>query len=269
MSRPYCQFPLCSLAFGTRDDDQLVAIMAYSAVEMGERLWLKYSTDQREYVRAHPPEWCTSSLKNDMHLKAVIGCEKLDLIQPHLRFLVADHAALSQFANEWEQRHGRDAKVRIAVDWVFEAIHGTGISCAELAVLAAIYSKIGASKRPVRITRHEIWRRALGYKSERVFRVETGSYVFGITKRQVRSIIDRLHARKFFARVTVARRETYYSHRLSSTALSQQVFIAKIQRDVARQARIRADADLTKRIQAERGKLAGPNAADTATNPPL
>jgi hypothetical protein len=143
------------------------------------------------------------------------------------------------------------------------------MSSPELAVLAAIYSKIGASKKPVRITREEIWRRALGYKSKRVFECETRDHSFTITKRQVRSIIDRLHSRNFFARVTFARRETYYSHRLSSTTLAEHVFTAKIRRSLAEQARRRADTALTQRIQAERRKIAGPMATDGATGTPL
>ena len=90
-----------------------------------------------------------------------------------------------------------------------------------------------------------------------------------LTLRRVRSIIERLHVRKFFSRATYARRQTYYSHRLSSTALAQEVFTAKIRRHLARRARISADAELTSRIRAERRKLAGPNATNSATEAPL
>ena len=71
-----------------------------------------------------------------------------------------------------------------------------------------------------------------------------------LTPRQVRSIIERLHGRHFFARITFGRRQTYYSNRLSNKELADRIFTAKIQRSLARQERIRADADLTKRIQA-------------------
>jgi hypothetical protein len=102
-----------------------------------------------------------------------------------------------------------------------------------------------------------------------VFRVEAGNHAFKLTKRSVRSTINRLHNRKFFARITFARRETYYSHRMSSRALGDHIFTTKIQRSLARQARLHADADLTKRIQAERRKLAGLNATEGDTNAPL
>jgi len=63
---------------------------------------------------------------------------------------------LSRFIEEFETRYGRDARVRIRTDWVLDAQGGKGISSQELAVLAAIYSKIGASRRPVRLVHLDI-----------------------------------------------------------------------------------------------------------------
>jgi hypothetical protein len=223
-----------------------------------------------EYFRAHPPEWCTSKLKHDLHLQIAMGCEELEIEYPVLSSVFADYSDLADFAREWERRHGPDARVRIVIDWVFDALERTGISYDELAVVAAIYSKIGSKQRPVLITRDEIWWRSLGYKSERVFKEETGGYGSGCrTARQVRSIIERLAERNFFARLTFGRRQTYYSHRLSLKELDEQVFEAKVYRARARQARIARDAELTSRIQAERRKRAGGSAAEGATDAPL
>jgi hypothetical protein len=269
MNEPYCQFPLCSLAFDTNVDDRLDAIENYSIVERGKLVLPNYAADQREYLRAHPPEWCMVSLEDDEYLEALIGCEELNLRQPYLDVIVDDHSALSQFISQWEHRYGPDARVRLPVDWVQEALFGEGISYDQLAVIAAIYSKIGSKEGPVRITREEIWWRSLGYKSERVFKEETGGYGFCRTARQVRSIIERLDERKFFARVTFARGETYYSNRLSVKELSERVRKAKLYRARARQARIAANADLTRQIQAERRKLAGGSATEGATDTPL
>src|SRR5262249_25674082 len=144
-----------------------------------------------------------------------------------------------------------------------------GMPYPDLAVVAAIYSKIGASEHPVRISREEIWWRAHGFKSDRVFGIEMKGRKPLLTQRQVRSIIERLHERNFFAGVTYGRRQTYYSHRMSSSELADAIYNSKIQRSLARQARRRADADLTKRIQAARRRLAGPNATDGATDLPL
>ena len=177
--------------------------------------------------------------------------------------MLADHARLSRFVKEFEEKHGTDARVRIRADWVFEVRDNKGMSFQELAVLVAIYSKIGAARRPVRISRDDIWRRAHGFKSDRVFRAEMdGRRDPFVTRRQVRSIIERLHARKFFARVTYARRQTYYSHRMSAKQLNEAIFQLKTRADLARRASRVANAVLTHRIQAECRRLAAPVVAD-------
>ena len=51
-----------------------------------------------------------------------------------------------------------------------------------------------------------------------------------ITKRQVRSGIDRLFARKFFSRITYARRQTYYSNRLNASQLAESILKQKTRR---------------------------------------
>ena len=178
-----------------------------------------------------------------------------------------DYKPLAQFAKKWEKRHGSDATVRIDAQWVIEAKYDK-FSYDELAVLVAIYSKIGSKKGPVRITQDEIWRRSLGYKSERVFREETGGSGVCCRPRQVRTIIERLDERNFFARITFARRQTFYSHRLSREKLAELVRATKLYRARARQARISANAKLTSEIQAERRKLADGNAAEGATGTP-
>jgi len=83
-----------------------------------------------------------------------------------------------------------------------------------------------------------------------------------LTCRQVHSIIDRLHARKFFARITYARRQTYCSYRMSQEQLREAVFQLKTRPYVARRARRMAGEALTRRIEAERRRLAAPVQVD-------
>jgi hypothetical protein len=97
-------------------------------------------------------------LTNEAHQQTVAGAELLEINPGGVRSLVASHERLGQFIREFEQKHGPDARVRLATDLVFEARDGKGISYWELAVLGAIYSKVGAARGAVRITRDEIWR---------------------------------------------------------------------------------------------------------------
>jgi hypothetical protein len=274
MNKRYFQFPLCALSFVQQGKNGLDCIISFACVEVGKKSWQKFSENERGARRSVFPaqEVCSGSvdLEKDEELQAVVGCEYLDVCARNVKRMLASHAQLSSFVREFEKRHGTDARVRIRTDWLFEVRDNKGMSYLELAVLAAIYSKIGAARGPVRITRDEIRKRAHGFKSDCVFRAEMNRRRKPfVTPSQVRSVIERLHARKFFSRLTYARRQTYYSNRLSTTELADHIFTAKTQRSRARQARIRADADLTKRIQAARRKLAGSAATESATDAPL
>jgi len=273
MGKRYFQFPLCLLSFGRDVKERLNGIISLGCVEMGMKQWQKFSPAQQHFRRSHPPPpslcTCEIDLIKDEELQVVAGCEYMNLVCDNVKDILADYARVTCFIKEYERKHGTDALVRIREDWVFEVLDDKAMSYPEFAVLAAIYSTIGEAEKPVRILRTDIWKRAHGFKSDCVFRVEMNGRCPFLTERQVRSIIERLHDRRFFARTTYGRRQTYYSHRMSSTALAEQVFSAKIQRSLAKQAQRRADADLTKRIRQERRKRAGGNAAEGATDTPL
>jgi len=258
MRRVYFQFPLCSLSFGDDRQQRVNTIIRYNCVEMGRRLWAKFSADVRHaHRRMTPlPTWCKQRPRNDVELQALLGANSLQVVPVDLSLTVAQHAALCAFVADFEQRHGRDAQVRIVTNWLWNAVSGREMPYVEMATLAAIYSKIGATKRPVRITRDEIWRRALGFKSRRVFTFETRDREPLIRPRQIRSAIERLHDRGCFARVTYARRETYYSHRMTAKQLSDGVFVRKVQREAARQEHRHANDALTQRVETERRRVA-------------
>jgi hypothetical protein len=274
MDKRYFHFPLCLLSFGRNIQERLNAIIVFACVEEGGRQWKKFSPDKRRRYRSlqPPPSFCTCSidLGNEEELQLIAGCcEHFNLICHNAKSMLADYVRVTHFIKEFERKHGTDARVRIRTDWVFKVRDNKGMSYQNFAVLSAIYSKIGASKGPVLMTREEIRKRAHGFKSDRVFRAEMNGRPPFLSERQARSVIEGLADRRFFARTTYGRRKTYYSHRMTEEALRERVFTAKIQRCLAQQARRRADAALTKRIQEARRKLAGPNATEGATEPPL
>jgi predicted transcriptional regulator len=273
MDKRFFHFPLCLLSFGRDVTDRLNGIISLGCVELGIKQWQKFSPAQQHFRRSYPPHPtlcnCRIDLSKDEELQVVAGCEYLNVVCLNVKGILADYARVTRFIKDFERKHGTDARVRVRKDWVFEVRDNKDMSYPEFAVLAAIYSIIGDSEKPVRITREYIWKRAHGFKSDLVFRTEMDGRPPFLTERQVRSIIERLHDRKFFARRTYGRRQTYYSNRMSPTSLEEQVFRAKIQRSLATQARRRAAAALTKRIQEERRRLAGPTATEAATDAPL
>lgn len=159
----------------------------------------------------------------------------------------ADYAAARRFIKRFERKHGTDARVRIRKDWAFNVRDNKGDAVPRIRCPRGDIQQDWGKERPGRITRDEIWKRAHGFKSDRVFRAEMNDQRPCLTERQVRSIVERLYDRKFFARATYGRRQTYYSHCMSSTSLAEQVFTAKPQGSLAKQARRRAHAALPQR----------------------
>ena len=88
------------------------------------------------------------------------------------------------------------------------------------------HSVIGNKQKPVRITQSTIERRALGYKSERVLVEHLTVRTDQAPRRsswRIRKLINRLHARKLYAKCTFARRLSYYSNRMSDAMLRERV----------------------------------------------
>jgi len=176
MNKPFFHFPLCLLSTIGDVRTGLSRIISFACVEVGKERWQKFSANERQGRRSVLPDpaVCSASidLEKDEEQQVVAGCEYLNVCAGDIKSMLASHAQLSRFIKEFERKHDTDARVRIRTDWLFEVRDNKGMSYPELAVLAAIYSKIGASSRPVRITRDEIRKRAHGFKSDCVFRAE-------------------------------------------------------------------------------------------------
>src|SRR5215813_7403774 len=122
MSRHYFQFPLCVLSFGQDINDRLNCIMSFCVVEMGIKQWEKLSPKQRIAHRSFypPPHRCTCriDLSKDEELQVVAGCEYLKLVCYNVKGILADYVRLRRFVEDFERKHGTDARVRICTDWV-------------------------------------------------------------------------------------------------------------------------------------------------------
>jgi hypothetical protein len=258
--RRYFQFSLCALHFGTSVPERLDHIISFCCVQQGIRRWATLSDEERRRFRSvtESPFLFIPGINVELQaeVQAALGAEKLILKIQSLPSMLDQHSKLHSFISSFETRHGRDAQVRIVTDWVFEARLGKGISFIELAVLSAIYSKIGAKRGAVLIRRDEIWRRAHGCKSKAVFATLSKSLPFPLGESQVRSAVERLHTRGFFSRVTFGRRYTYYSHRLTASELEESVFKRKTQPVTAKRRQQEANDSLTARVKLARSKLA-------------
>lgn len=263
-NRTYFQFPLCALAFGPTVQEQLNAIISYGLVEAGGKLWLEKLTERERETRKS--QWCMHSpapkdfkFCDATHLHARAGAEMIGVAIGSFADTAAKHDALADFTKAFAARHGPSPFVRLKSGLVFETRDGGGLDYRQLSVLAAIYSVIG-KKQFACITQGVIRRRALGYKTQAVLEAELPRRQDGahpLTPWQLRSTVDELHSRKFFARVTFARRSTYYSHRITAKQLRDAITESRTRRGLFRLDQRIEDDQMTTQIRALRAECSG------------
>ncbi len=272
----YFSFPLCALAYGQTVPQRLNAIICYSMVDAGRKLWQRIPESQRTGLWA---TWAESGASpkgfnssDPLHVGLLCGASIIDVRPGCLRSALADYHSLRQFREAFESRHGRDPVVRIKRDLLFEARDGKGITPRQLTVLAAIYSVIGRKAVPVLITRERIRRCALGYKTQAVFYAEFCQRQDGaqpLTEWELRSEVDRLHEGKFFQRVTYGQRQTYYSHRMTATEFQMALIDLKTHRFGFKRLRRLDDEALTNTIRNQRAAMLGKPPCVPDAAPPI
>jgi len=229
IENPYFQFPLCALSFDQTVDARLNAILDYSVIEAGSKLFQKLTVERRrEFLQGktvsqtnpdgiNPQDWRQCAASYGSHITGVT--------YHGFNLMIERHGQLRDYIAKFEARHGRDALVRIKQCWLFKTRDGHGLTYREFSVLCAIYSAIG-DKELAQVTQPRIRRCALGYRTAAIMQAELprrADKAQPLTERQLRDTIARLHRNKFFARCTVARRITYYSNRLDNEAFRKEV----------------------------------------------
>jgi hypothetical protein len=258
----YFQFPLCALSFGQTVNARLNAILDYSVVEAGQKLFQKLTAEQqREFLRGKNVSRTNPNGLNPRDWRQCAACYGANIIGVTyygINSIIERHGQLRKFVADYEGRHGRDALVRIKKDWLFDARDGHGISYREFSVLCAIYSAIGDKELAI-ITRERIRRCALGYRTAAIMQAELAKRTDNVqllTERQLRDTIARLHHNKFFARCTVARRITYYSIRLDNEAMRKKVVERRTYPAFFHASQSAQDATLTAAIKQRRREAA-------------
>lgn len=259
----YFQFPLCALSFCATEKERLEHIISFGFIEAGIAMYKKLDTEIRkekaEQFAADSGTPNDYKRSYDYHVAAMIGAKEIGVIPNNLVYSMQRWTEMSEFRNQFHTRHGNDVLVRIKKDLVFEARDDNGISYRELSILCAVYSCIGATEKPVRITKATIQNRMLGYKSAKVMKAEIKSRKDSakpLTPRQIGYTLDSLDERKFFARARPNERQTYFSHRLTEEELHDALFKRKTAKARFHATRKTSNNSLMERIKSERERLA-------------
>lgn len=267
---PYFQFPLCALAYGTDEQERLNAIIDYSVVSAGQKLYAKLPDDQSASIISTAKRPSGFDTNSKLHRAVVVGLERLNVSSKSMPALLEWHGRVAVFIEAFQQRHGHDAEVRLRANLVFEARDGKpdGITYQELSVLAAIYSVIG-DKKKVRITQATLRHRALGYKSAGVMAAELPRRLDkakALTDWILRDTVNRLKASGFFSRMTYGRRQTFYSNRLTDQELQDEIVASKTRRADSQWNQRTQDDLMTAKIRALRAK--GPSRSSPVPSTP-
>lgn len=257
----YFQFPLEFLAFGSQIESRLRHVVDWCLVERGREIGRSRNTSAlqdlvTEYPREKWPDGAYPTIKQ--HLEIVAAMQMLAVQGGAIKSVIQQWDEAESFHREFVSRHGPSPIVRLNTLFVWEVINGAGLNARELFVLAAVYSVIGAKRYPVRITRDQIRRRALGYKSKAVMDAELPKRTDGtapLSIYQVGRTLDALHERHFFSRARANERQTFYSLTLRQNALEDALVDSKCWSSRFHATRRQRDTGLMARIAAAKGTL--------------
>lgn len=231
----YFQFPLCVLAFGSDPEDRLRSVISYCVVSRAQKAF-PTTRELKEFNKRLSPAQRPPGYDTSAQLVAA-GCSLLRVTNLSSDFAFQSFNKISAFVSESEHLGTSRALVRIRTDLMWAAVEGR-MRYREFAVLAAVYSVLGANKYPVRITRETIIARSLGYSAP-VFRARRDELLSAradgaepLTLDQMRWTLDRLEERHLFARTHIPKsRVTLFSHRLAADELRKAAVGWRIQRE--------------------------------------
>jgi hypothetical protein len=214
----FFQFPIACLSYPGTFQERIDAIISYAIVQCGERqitemgpegdAWI----DRMEKVQPMSPDALLASAGGE-YLRLTLTPEHTALRYQQMR----DHI-------ETVEEYGGSMLCRVELGLVLDTRDGKALSEREFSVLCAIYASIGAAPKKC-ISAQVCGRLAAGIYSNAAFAAAASKDRARIlTPRQVRLTWRKLNQLRFFAMLTVGRRKTYFSHRLTQSELEDQLF---------------------------------------------
>lgn len=222
----YFQFPICLLTTDHNYKTILNQIITYGMKEVGNRLDSNSEENEPEKNEAKIAEFCrkydTADGLTVTQFHLAWGAQALGVTIPCIHEEARKYGWLEDTVAKFGDS-GR-ALCRIKLEWIWDSLRGGMLSEREFRVLVAIYSAIG-NKPFRRITREEIRRRSCGYASKARYEQDIAAKApkFNLTDSQIKTTVAKLQQLNFFAKVTYARRVSYYTHRLQVDDLVEAV----------------------------------------------
>ena len=218
------EFPLCCLAMNYDEKELLDHIISYCIVRHSHRIVTRTQERVYNYKGNFPMDFNGDS---ETDCQILLAGKELSITIERIQVNINRFSEVSNFIQEYEYKYKKDAYCRIGKNLLFETRDGK-FEYKNFAVLCAIQSIIGKTKKHYRITKDRIRYRMHGYKSKNIAEQEMNGEQILLTDRQLGTIINFLYTKQFFSKFTYARRQTFYSTRLTNEELREEIKNMKI-----------------------------------------
>ncbi|MBU1097320.1 MAG: hypothetical protein KKB34_12625 [Bacteroidetes bacterium] len=220
--KKFFEFPLCLLSYN--DPKIIDKIISYSIVKYSQKVKIEVENRANMCVGIYDGHFDWDK-KEDLQL--IIASKELGIKLSTLSYSRKCYQELNNYVEYFVKMHGNDAWCRIGNSLLFET-RDKRFAEQDFRILCAIQSDLGKQKKFSRIVLDKIRYRMYGYKSKDIYNSINEDHYKLLTDKQLRSRIDKLHAKQFYSKFTYRRRQTFYSTRLDDEELQEAVGNSKL-----------------------------------------
>jgi hypothetical protein len=218
------EFPLCCLSIPEDDIDKIEMIISYCIVEHSLKVNSYIHKRIRELQRRLPTDFEDF---DESHSKIVLAADELGISISSIEKNQSNHQRVSSYIATFTEKNGKDAFCRIGKEICFET-KTKKFDYSLFTILCAIQSIIGKKKLYCRITKDRVRYRMHGYKSKEVAEESMIDKSILLSDRQIGIRINTLNGKNLISKFTYAKRQTFYSTRLTDEELRERVKESKL-----------------------------------------
>jgi hypothetical protein len=241
--RKFYQFPLALFAYGANQQEKLDGMTAFATISAGEHMERKLGgvNAAKEFIKNNFPDR-RFSLQDSETRSWYLGRNMVSYSwHSNLKHCLRIYRAVCSFLSTF----GPSPMVRVFTE-IFQEVHKGQFEFRDFSVLCSVFAIIGDKEYAI-VRRDRVLAGALGYSSAHVLFDEAGKITSSggkilaarpdkavpLSENQVRTTLNKLHARGFFSRLHPwpSARRTYYSRSLSHDELADRL-VGRIERQM-------------------------------------
>jgi hypothetical protein len=214
--KKFLEFPLSVLIFLAGKRERINDLMGYCIVKQTDKVNLSNSEINnlvKHLIEEREKTIYGYKKESIYHKKILIAASHFGIIIPNVYSVIDEYNRVLELISPFITRNGKDAYCRIGKELLFDVREGK-FDYKLFSVLCGIQSILRDDKFK-RITYDRIRYAMHGYKCKSVYEKENPGIKL-LTDRQLKRLVDLLHAKQFFSRFTYANRQIFYSTKIDS-----------------------------------------------------